>query len=366
MNFKVINLLNTLNSIAPFHLAEGWDNIGLIVGNRDKKVKKILTCLNADINVAKEAFEKKVDVVLCHHPPVFRETKKFTENDFSALYEFIRKDISVIAMHTNFDVAFADKFIPDDIKNKIKKTRVFKSTNVEKIYKIAVYVPEKALEKVRKAMFRAGAGHIGQYSDCSFNLAGYGTFLPGENTNPDIGSIGKLEKVDEFKIETVCPESKLDNVINSMKKAHPYEEVAYDIYTLEIQGEKSGYGLTGEFEEDISIKDFGLILNQKFPLLKAAGDLNRKLKKIAWCNGAGGSFVKMALNQKVDLYVTGEIGYHDALTAAENGMAVFCLGHFETEENFSILMKKALEHSIKNDIIEILVSKNDKPVFRRI
>ena len=232
---KLNDLIKKVEKKYPLNLAYDWDNVGLLVGDFDSEVKKILVTLEANEKVIDEAIEKNVDLIVTHHPFIFRKMNKINTKDLKGrlIHKLIKNDISLYSMHTNFDIAFDglnDYFM--EVMG-FEDSKILDVTNREILYKIAVYVPETHELQVRKALGESGAGYIGNYSHCTFNIQGIGTFKPEENANPFIGEIGEIEEVKEVKIETIVPQKILQKTIDNMIKSHPYEEVAYDIYKLE-------------------------------------------------------------------------------------------------------------------------------------
>jgi dinuclear metal center YbgI/SA1388 family protein len=253
---RVKNLLNNLDNIAPFFLQESFDNSGIQFADLDAPVTKILLSLDVTQDVLSEALENKANLIITHHPLLFSPLKQITKQKNPLFFKIITNKISLLAMHTNYDLA--EKGLNDYVANLlgIKKISPLQSSS-EKIFKFAVYVPIQHGDKVSRAIFEAGAGKIGKYTETSFNIDGKGTFKPMEGTNPFIGKIGKREEVQEIKIETVVAERDLDSVIQAMKDNHPYEEPAYDIYELKTKP-SYGIGIFGEIDRKAEISKFSL------------------------------------------------------------------------------------------------------------
>ena len=228
-------IIKKIESKYPLNLAYDWDNVGLLVGDFDMNVEKVLVVLEANEKVIDEAIENNIDLIITHHPFIFKKMNKINTMDLKGklIHKLIKNDIALYSMHTNFDIAY------DGLNDYFMKlmgfenSKVLEVTNTETLYKLAVYVPNTHVDKVKNALSDAGAGHIGNYSHCSFSSQGIGSFKPLDNANPYIGSLGEVELVEEVKIETIVPNKTLGGGISSMIKAHPYEEVAYDIYKLE-------------------------------------------------------------------------------------------------------------------------------------
>ncbi len=331
---KVKNLLNNLDKIAPFFLQENYDNSGIQFANLDEKVIKILLSLDITKEILDEATSKNVNVILSHHPLIFSPLKQITKQNNPLLFQAVTRQINLIAMHTNYDLAEGglNEYVAKLLG--IKKTASLQRS-LEKLFKFAVYVPEKYADKVSQALFDAGAGKIGNYSETSFHIAGQGTFKPMEGTNPFIGKIGKKEVVSEIKIETVVSERNLESVRQAMKLAHPYEEPAYDIYEISNQS-TYGIGLWGIIDNVISLEGFARWTKKKLQAeyVRLIQSNTREIKKVALCTGGGNSLLEHASHLDIDVYITGDISHHHALRARELGLNVLEVEHFDTEKFF--------------------------------
>ena len=331
---KVKNFLNNLDKIAPFFLQESFDNSGIQFADIDAPVTKILLSLDVTQGVLDEALENKVNLIIAHHPLLFSPLKQITKQKNPLLYQVITHKINLVAFHTNFDLA--EKGLNDYVANLvgIKKIAPLQSSS-EKIFKFAVYVPTQYADKVSQAIFKAGAGKIGKYTETSFGVTGKGTFKPMEGTNPFIGKIGEREEVQEVKIETVVAERDLDSVVQVMKSVHPYEELAYDVYELKTKP-SYGIGIFGEIDKEVEISKFSLEVKNRLQAryIRLIKSNEQKIKKVALCTGGGSSLLEQANNKGADLYITGDITYHTALRAKELGLNVLDVEHFDTEKFF--------------------------------
>lgn len=327
-------ITNKIEERYPLNLAEDYDNVGLLIGSYQKKIGRILVCLEIDNRVVDEAIKKNIDMIITHHPIIFKPIKRIIDDSYitSVIIKLIRSGINVYALHTNFDNA--DGGMNDILAERIglQNIHYLSDNKKEALYKVAVYVPVSHEEAVRNALFNAGAGHIGNYSSCSFNIYGKGTFIPLEGTSPYIGKRGKLEKVDEVKIETIVKKEDLERVIDSMLKAHPYEEAAYDIYELN-NSIIYGTGRYGTLKEEMSFKDFCSYLKQKLniPYVNAAGDMERIVQKVSIVGGAGTEFIKDSIKKGCDVFVTGDIKHHEAIDALNSGINIVDGSHYFTE-----------------------------------
>ena len=349
---KVKNLVNNLDKIAPFFLQESFDNSGIQFADLDAPVTKILLSLDVTQKILDEAIEKKANLIIAHHPLLFSPLKQITKQKNPLLFKAITNKINLLAMHTNYDLA--EGGLNDYVANLlgIKKISPLQGSS-EKIFKFAVYVPSQYADKVSRAIFEAGAGKIGKYTETSFNISGKGTFKPTEGTNPFIGKIGERENVEEIKIETVVAERDLDSVVQVMKDNHPYEEPAYDIYELKTKP-SYGIGLFGGIDKEIEISKFSLEVKNRLQAryIRLIKSNNRKIKRVALCTGAGGSLLEQVICKNVDLYLTGDITYQAALRAKELGLNVLDIEHFDTEKFFvEALYNQLIKLGIPQDIL---------------
>ena len=354
---KLKSLIKKIEAKYPTNLAYDWDNVGLLVGDAEEEIDKVLVCLEANEAIVEEAINNNVNLIVTHHPFIFGKMKKITTSDFKGklIHKLIKNNIAVYSMHTNFDIAFDglnDYFM--EVMG-FENSKILDVTNTETLYKIVVYVPKTHEDKVREALGKSGAGHIGNYSDCTFNTDGKGTFRPLEGTNPFIGDLDKLEVVDEVKIETIVPQRILGGVISAMIKAHPYEEVAYDLYKLENKGSAVGLGRIAELKESMSLKELSMMIKEKLNMdaLRVVGSLDTNIKKVAVVTGSGADLAKKAQRSGADVLITGDVKYHDAQDAIDAGMCIIDCNHFESEDIFKDVMKRFLD-----DIDDISVIKS--------
>ncbi|MBM7645782.1 dinuclear metal center YbgI/SA1388 family protein [Scopulibacillus daqui] len=324
-------LIQAFENWAPKKLAFENDKIGLQIGTLNKKVKKVMVTLDVLENVADEAIEKNVDLIFAHHAVIFRPLKDIRADSGQGkiISKLIQNDIAVYVAHTNLDVA--EGGINDMLAQKLGLTnsQILKPTYTEPLYKLSVFVPESHAAQVREALGSAGAGAIGNYSHCTFNIQGTGTFLPEEGTNPYIGEKGKLEQVSEVRVETIVPESLLNRTVNKMISSHPYEEVAYDVYPLDNQGKTFGLGRIGELPEAVTLKELAENVKERLDLdgVRVTGDLDSKVKKIAVSGGDGNSLIPFAKYKGADVIITGDVYYHTAHDALLHQLNVIDAGH---------------------------------------
>lgn len=360
-------LIKKIEAKYPLNLAYDWDNVGLLVGDFDMDVKKVLVVLEANEKVIEEAIENNIDLIITHHPFIFKKMNKINTQDLKGklIHKLIKNDIALYSMHTNFDIAYDGL---NDYFMKViglENSKVLEVTNTEVLYKLAVYVPNTHVDKVKNALSDAGAGHIGNYSHCSFTTNGIGSFKPLENTNPYIGNIGEVELVEEVKIETIVPQRILGGVISSMIKSHPYEEVAYDIYKLENKGNSVGLGRISKLENTLTLEELCKHIKDKLNMeyIRVTGNLADKISKVAVVTGSGADMFRKAQRNGADVLITGDMKYHDAQDALDLGMNVIDCGHFDTEDIF----KDAIGVYLNNiEEIEVIKSKINLNPFKII
>lgn len=364
---KLNDLIKKIENKYPLNLAYDWDNVGLLVGDFDSEIKKVLVSLEANENVIEEAIKNNVDLIITHHPFIFRKMNKINTKDLKGrlIHKLIKNDIALYSMHTNFDIAFDglnDYFM--EVMG-FEDCKVLDITNRETLYKLAVYTPVTHEAVVRQALGESGAGYIGNYSNCTFNSQGIGTFRPEDNSNPFIGERGKIEEVEEVKIETIVPSSILEKTISKMIKAHPYEEVAYDVYKLENKGQSVGIGRYSTLKNEMDLES--LCEKIKFKLnmdhIRVVGELNTKIKKVAVVTGAGSDMVSLAKSKNCDVIITGDVKYHEAQDALDMNMCIVDCGHFDTENIFKDVMKRFLDNF---ESVEILRSEINLNPFKII
>jgi len=366
MSIKAREIIKYMEELAPNSLAEDYDNVGLLVGSRESIVERILVCLDVTSKIVDEAIAKKADLIVSHHPVIFKGLKRINEDDpkGSIIYRLIKNSIGVYSAHTNLDVACGG--VNDYLSSVLGLTKIanLKDYRAEKLYKIVVFVPHESVDSVRDAMSRAGAGWIGNYSDCSFMTAGTGTFRPLEGTNPYIGTTGNLEKVDEYRLETIVSQKDLKKAIEAMVKAHPYEEVAYDIYPLEIKGRQYGMGNVGALDIPKSLEEFVAVVKEKLGVknVRVIGGINREIKKVAVFCGSFDREVMEAAKSKADVLVTGDVKYHDAVDMLEMEMCVIDAGHFNTERIIADRLFELIKENFPQ--IEVMKSNMEEDPFK--
>lgn len=346
-------VLCAIEERTPLQCSEEWDNVGLLAGRAGRKVSSAIVSIDLTDAAIDLAIKKKANLIVNHHPCIFPKSKGLARVSDShtpsaaLVHKAIENGISVAAYHTNFDQCALEvvRTVSHGLGVTPKGRLLDKSRGA--ISKLVVYVPKSHADPVRAAVCAAGAGQIGGYDRCSFASEGIGTFRGGDQTRPFLGKPGKLERAKEVRFETVFPTGLERNVVQALLSAHPYEEVAYDIYPLKqapaplglVRG--LGYGFWGEFKSPRSFSEVTKCVKDLF-LLDGFWLTNpppRRVRRLAFVAGKGSSFLDAALTAGCDLFITGEAGYHDALYGARQGMAVMELGHRESERFFLTTME---------------------------
>jgi dinuclear metal center YbgI/SA1388 family protein len=366
------DIIGLLNQLCPPDLAEDWDNVGLQVGDPTAVISKILVCLDAEEVAVHEALRLGAQLIISHHPLIFRPLSRLTPADMTGrvLFQAIKKDISIVSAHTNLDRATDG--LNDWLAQRLGVMDVVPLEPPESghFYKLVVYVPSSHQLAVRQAAFSAGAGQIGSYDQCSFNSQGIGTFRGNQESEPFIGIPGELETTEEIRFETILPGSLVNKVISRVIKAHPYEEVAYDLIRLENKRLDIGLGRVGQLEQTVSLQQFAEQVKIKLhlPALKLVGELQQQIKRVAVCGGTGMSLFSAAVRQGADCLVTADIKFHEAQRARAEGVALIDAGHFATEqimvEELSKRLRKASrENQFNVEVIEMTAENDPLVVF---
>lgn len=347
------DLVGALGKKAPFDFAESWDNVGFLCGDAADRLTGVVVAVNLGPEALKAAADSGANAIVCHHPPIFKPINRLTRAGAPYLYEAVRRGYAVIALHTNFDLAATEvaEAIAAHLSVKIIDYAARRGSDRDgelpaslKLGKFITYVPQEpkdALDKVREAVCKAGAGRIGDYTQCSFSGEGEGTFLGGDGTNPTVGMAGRLERAKERRLEVVFHWKLLEQVLKAAKAAHPYEEMAYDVIALAQPQRTIGYGFIAEAQaSNLTFQTFLDGVKQAFQLreVMVAGsglsDPQMRVKRVAFSPGSGSSFVGSVAAKGADVYVCGEIGYHQMLEARQKGLTLVMLGHSYSERFF--------------------------------
>jgi dinuclear metal center YbgI/SA1388 family protein len=357
------HILQTLEQVAPLSYQESYDNSGLIVGDRTKKVKNTLLTLDCTEEVVDEAIAKNCQLIIAHHPILFTGLKSITGKNYieRVLLKAIKKDIAIYAAHTNLDniETGVNKKIAEKIGLQHCKVLAPTSNILNLLY---VYVPIEFLEKVRNSLFAAGAGHIGEYEHCSFNIQGEGTFKALERANPFVGEVGKVHIENEVKLEVIVPNHLLIKVLDSMRTTHPYEEIAYGVIELKNENQTIGAGMIGKLKKPMSEIAFLKMLKttMKTKSIRHTRLRNKPIERVALCGGSGSFLLKNALMQGADAFITADFKYHQFFDA-ENILLITDIGHFESEQFTPEIFYEILSKKFPNFAFH-LSSVNTNPV----
>lgn len=357
-------LIDALNEIAPTRNAEAWDNVGLIAGDPDQAVTKVLLTIDYTQDVADEARREGCDAVIAYHPPIFHPIRRLTAP--GPVFDAIRRGVALYSPHTALDVADGgtNDMLADVLGLGPARSPLRLAQTQASMLKLVVFVPEKDVDRVSEALFDAGAGRIGAYTHCSFRTAGTGTFFGEEGkTNPAVGESGRLERAQELRVETVVPLSKLEAVIRALRNAHPYEEPAFDLNQLAAPPEGLGQGRIGTLDAPVERGELFERIQRGLEIghLLVAGPTDGPVARAAVCAGACGDLLDDALAQKAELYLTGEMRHHDALKAAGAGMTVVCVLHSNSERAVLKRLKERLNQTLP--ALQCLISTCDRDPF---
>ncbi len=347
---KISDIMAFLETLAPPSLQEHYDNAGLLTGQEAWNCTGILCCLDATEPVIDEAIEKGCNLVVAHHPIVFSGLKKLNGKSYveRVVIKALKNDICIYAIHTNLDNVLdgVNQKIAEKIGLKNHTILLPKKGQLKKLY---YYVPADHAEKVMNAVFQAGAGHIGQYSECSFSAPGSGTFKPEAAANPFVGETGIRHVADELKTEILFPAWRETEILSALKASHPYEEVAYEIISLENDHQQLGSGVVGELPEPMDEPTFLSLLKEKFGLavIRHTALRGKKIRKVAVCGGAGSFLIERAINSGSDIYITADLKYHEFFDA-DGRIILADIGHFESEQFTIDLLATHLEKKFPN------------------
>lgn len=331
----VREICDHLKAIAPLRLAEEWDNVGLIVGDENREIERILTCLTLTGDVVAEAVQTKAGLIITHHPILFKPVKSITANNAEGqmLLTLIRNDISVYSPHTAWDNS--ESGINQQLAEllELQDIQPLRLRKTDEHIKIVTFVPEPQLDTVRSAMWNAGAGVIGDYEKCSFTTRGTGSFQGSDNTQPAVGQAGRFEQIEEVRLEMVCAPKQLDRALKALRESHPYEEPAVDLFSARSLGDGAGSGRMGTLPTPLTLSQLNRIVSDKLrqPHLQFVGDPSQTIKTLGIACGAAGEFLRDAHRAGCEAFLTGEIRFHGCLEATELGLSLILPGHYATE-----------------------------------
>jgi dinuclear metal center YbgI/SA1388 family protein len=331
---KIKDIISCLESFAPLSFQESYDNAGLITGNPDQTLKSVLLSIDVTEEVIGEAVSLGAGLIISHHPVLFSAIRRLVGDNYveRCILKAIRNDIALYAMHTNIDAVRdgVNRIICDKIG--LENSRILLPRQ-EELRKLVFFVPPDHARAVREKIFEAGAGVIGNYDQCSFNAEGEGTFRGSEETNPYVGKKGELHHEKELRVETIYPKHRQSAVISALLTAHPYEEVAYDIYPIENLYPGAGMGMIGQLPEPVAEIHFLKQIKKQFltGIIRHTRLLNRNIGTVAVCGGSGSSLLKEAIRQKADIFITGDFKYHQFFEA-DGEILIVDIGHYESEQ----------------------------------
>lgn len=331
---KISDILQAIEAVAPLSLQESYDNAGLLAGNRDDEARGVVVCIDVTEEVVDEAVSLGANLIVAHHPLIFKPLKSLTGSSCieRTLIKAVKNDVAIYAAHTNMDNA------ANGVNFKMAEMLGLLDVSVlapmsHRLLKLVTYVPASAADSVREALFAAGAGTIGEYDRCSYNLDGFGTFRAGENATPYCGEIGKLHCEREMCISVIVPQHLRARAVQALLQTHPYEEPAFDLIPLENLWPQAGSGVVGELLCPMEEIDFlGRVKSVfKSGCVRHTALTGRKIRRVAVCGGAGSFLIPAAVAAGVDAFVTGEIKYHEFF-GCEDSLLLADIGHYESEQ----------------------------------
>ncbi|MDD2798671.1 MAG: Nif3-like dinuclear metal center hexameric protein [Bacteroidales bacterium] len=331
---KISEITSAIELFAPLALQENYDNSGIQLGNLQSETESALICIDVTEEVIDEAIALNSKLIISHHPLIFKGLKSITGKDYieRCVVKAIKNDITIYTAHTNLDNAWGG--VSFKMAEKLGLTNVCVLSELsDSLLKLITFVPNKNLEKVRNSLFEAGAGHIGNYDQCSYQSEGYGTFRAGEGSTPFCGEINELHSENEIRLEVILPVNLKSKAIKALYDSHPYEEPAFDLIPLMNDFARAGAGVVGELPESMTEIDFlkKIKIDFKVEGLKFSPLLNKSVRKIALCGGSGAFLIGNALRASADAYITGDIKYHDFFNHNESILLVDA-GHYESEQ----------------------------------
>jgi len=361
---KVKDITNLLEKLAPPALQETYDNAGLIVGDPGMEVSGVLVSLDAIEPIIDEAIERKCNMVVSHHPIVFKGLKRLNGSNYveRVVMKAVKNNIALYAIHTNLD-----NVLQNGVNAKIAEKLGLKESRIlapksGQLLKLVCYTPNDYSGQVLNALFGAGAGHIGKYSECSFSSTGEGSFTAGEGSNPFVGKLGERHYEREQRLEVVLPRHAKSAVIKALMDAHPYEEVAYDVYAIENSSPTIGSGMIGQLPEPMPKKDFLAMLKQqmKTAVVRYTETDKTHIQTVALCGGSGSFLIHNAKVSGADAYVTGDVKYHEFFDG-EDSLMICDIGHYESEQFTIELLHDYLTENLPNFAV-VFTQTNTNPI----
>ena len=360
---KIKEITDYLEGLAPLSTQEDYDNCGLLVGSHNDSVSSILICLDSTPEIVDEAIEKGCDMIIAHHPIIFKGLKKLNGKNYieQTVIKCIKHGIALYAIHTNLDNYLHGVNRDIGIRLGLENLKILRPKQ-NGLFKLVVYTPVEAEENLITALFNAGAGNIGNYSECSFSTEGIGTFKPNEGSNPFSGDIGNRSSDKERKLEFLVEHSILDKVLAVMNDFHPYEEVAHDIIQLGNKNQHLGSGMIGELSVPLDEMDFLKKVKNTFGCgaIRYTELKGGKIKKVAFCGGSGSFLLQDAIRQGADIFITGDFKYHEFFDA-DKQLVIADIGHFESEQYTSHRLERILTKKFTKFAVH-LTKENTNPI----
>jgi dinuclear metal center YbgI/SA1388 family protein len=359
----VKDVISHLEELAPLATAEDFDNVGLLVGQKQTKVTGVLVTLDTLETVVDEAIKNNCNLIVSFHPIIFKGLKSLTGKNYveRTVLKAIKNDIAIYAVHTALDNSFngVNAMMCKQLGLTNREILIPQTSSIKKL---VTYVPKSSADTVREALFNAGAGSIGNYDHCSFNVSGIGTFNGNEDSNPVVGIKGKTHKEEEIQIGITFKKHIQQAVLQALFSSHPYEEVAFEITTLENQNQKMGMGMIGEFNEAMSETDFLETLKSTFNccVVRHSNTLGKPIKKVAVLGGSGAFAIGAAKGKQADAYVTADLKYHD-FYQAEDHILLADIGHYESEQFTKELLHSYITKKFTN-FATVLSKTNTNPI----
>ena len=359
MTMTVGQIEQALTSVLAGQLAQSWDNVGLLLGDRSSKARRMILCIDLTAQVLREALARRVEMVLAYHPPIFKPLNRITADDQPVIWRAANAGLAVYAIHTALDaLPKGTSDVLADLIDLKDRRPIEPVENPNRQSKLVVFVPADSVQRVSSAIFNLGGGTIGNYRCCSFRAAGIGTFFGSDQTSPAVGKPGRLQAVDEYRLEVLVQNDLLEELIAAIRQVHPYEQVALDVYPLRTVESDLGLGRVGRLAKPVSFQGIVSKIKRKTGLKKlwAVHAGTSKITTAAVCPGSCGSMVKK-LTGRCDLFVTGEMRHHDALAAQAGGLNVICLGHGNSERLTLPRLKEILAEHLP--AVSVIISTRD-------
>jgi dinuclear metal center YbgI/SA1388 family protein len=359
MRGEVAEFIGVLDQIAPNHLAESWDNVGLHIGSRHWTVKKIWTALDPTVEVVDRACENDVDLLVTHHPLFFKPVNRIDCE--TPLGRIVQKALScqlaIYSAHTNLDSVTGGVNDVLGARIGLRDLHVLAQPVKADRSKLVVFVPSTHVKKMMDTLFAMDTGHIGNYSCCTFRCEGFGTFFVKQGSSPMFGESGTLNDVQEHRIEVLVENNALDMVVDNVKKVHPYETMAYDVYPLAGVDQHAGLGRVGTLPTSITLGTFAEKIKTAIHIdaVKVVGNLDEKVKTVAVCSGSGASLLGDAIGSGAQVYVSGDLGYHTARDAQQNGIGLIDIGHFGSERLIIDVLASSIRDLSKARGLDVIV-----------